>query len=262
MPLPLAAAIPAIGSVVGAGINAWSQGRQNRRSQDFSREMYDRQYNDNLEFWRMQNDYNHPSAQAKRLQEAGLNKSLMYGNSASGGNAGPISTPDVQSAQFKSPDLGGIVTGAMQNVLAYQDVRIKQAQHDNLRAQNQQILESTLLTKANRITEDSQRGIKTKQITTDVADKIQSGSLRVNQNTRENQRINNETRKLEADLKSAVLRDENLKMNTKAASARIDQILKSTEYLQLKKEMLEMGVNTSDPLFVRIIQQIISQSLN
>lgn len=46
--------------------------------------------------WRDQNKYNHPAAQRERLEQAGLNPALMYGSGASGGNAGPITTPQHQ----------------------------------------------------------------------------------------------------------------------------------------------------------------------
>ena len=45
-------------------------------------------------FWDMQNRYNHPKEQVKRLREAGLNPALMYGKSASPGIAGDVGSPE------------------------------------------------------------------------------------------------------------------------------------------------------------------------
>lgn len=146
MPFPLLAPLITAGaSLLGGAADAFSTGRQNRRSMDFSREMYQRQYNDNLNLWKLQNEYNSPQAQMKRFQQAGLNPHLIYGQGNSG-NAGNIPTPDVQSPQFRSPDIGGSIAGAGLNFInSIYDLDIKAAQADNLRSQNTVIQQDALL---------------------------------------------------------------------------------------------------------------------
>lgn len=86
---------------------------QNRQDNaDYNREladqyaMYERQFNDNkamyelqkndaISFWNMQNEYNSPAQQMKRLSDAGLNPMLVYGNGADN-TSGAISTPSAQ----------------------------------------------------------------------------------------------------------------------------------------------------------------------
>lgn len=146
MPAPLAAPLIAAGSsLLGGGINAWQTGRMNRASRRFAREMYARTKADNLEFWNMTNQYNSPQAQMARFQEAGLNPHLIYGQGNSG-PAGNIPTPDVQQPQFRTPEWGNAVSGAGLNLVnAMYDLEIKQAQADNLKAQNSVIRQDALL---------------------------------------------------------------------------------------------------------------------
>jgi len=124
-----------IGAIAGTLLNNLSINKQNRRSENFSREMYDRQFTDNVNFWKQQNEYNDPSSQMARLQKAGLNPAMMYGGSggaASSGQAGSIQTPDIQRPEFRPQDFGQIP----QQIGAYADIGIKKAQTNLLRTQN------------------------------------------------------------------------------------------------------------------------------
>lgn len=94
--------------------------------------MYDKQYGDNVKFWNMQNDYNSPERQMERLKLAGINPVEAYGGMSGSSSASPISTPDTQTPQFKTPEWGG--TLSFMNQLY--DLEIKQAQVDNLKADN------------------------------------------------------------------------------------------------------------------------------
>ena len=59
MPIP-AAAIPALTSAGGGLLQGASNLFSNYQSQQFQKQMYGRQYNDNIKFWQMQNEYNAP----------------------------------------------------------------------------------------------------------------------------------------------------------------------------------------------------------
>lgn len=146
--MPIGAIITALGSLAGGAVNALQQNRQNRRSQQFALDMYNRQKADNLEFWNMQNDYNSPQAQMKRFQEANLNPNLIYGQ-GSGGNAGSIQTPDLKMPEFRSSNLGDSISSAATNGLnAYFDIQYRKAQLDNARAQNTVLQEEATLKRA------------------------------------------------------------------------------------------------------------------
>lgn len=58
--------------------------------------MYQRQYDDNLALWNMQNDYNDAQSQRQRLEDAGLNPYMMM-NGGSAGTAQGIDAPNPQS---------------------------------------------------------------------------------------------------------------------------------------------------------------------
>lgn len=144
MPIPAAAAIAAA-NLAGSAGNSIGQVLTNRGNRKFAREMYDRQKSDNIEFWNMQNEYNSPAAQMRRFQEAGLNKNLIYGQ---GNTAGAISTPDVQQGQSRNPEFGNIASEGIMGLLQYYDLKIKQAQHDNLLDQGTVIREDAMLRRA------------------------------------------------------------------------------------------------------------------
>lgn len=118
LPAIAAAGIGVLGSVVGNVLNTRSTKKTNERSERFSREMYERQRADALSDWHMQNSYNDPSAVMQRLQNAGLNPALAYGN---GAQAQATSAPRGSTAQnpnFKPPqvqtDAGSIALMALQ----------------------------------------------------------------------------------------------------------------------------------------------------
>lgn len=136
MPFPVGAAIAAAGAVAGSGINATIQGKMNRKSIQYAREAYQREYQDSLAFWNMQNEYNSPAAQMQRYQEAGLNPNLVYSNGGSAGNAGQIQVPDMQRADLRAPEWGNAIPSGISAFSAIYDLDIKQAQADLLRKQN------------------------------------------------------------------------------------------------------------------------------
>lgn len=107
------------------GINAVSQGTQNRANRRFAEKMFQWEVDANRENWRMANEYNSPQQQMKRLTEAGLNPNLVYGNgaTATGGSisSAGASSPQGQPAMF---DFGSAVG-------KYLDAEFKQTQIDN-----------------------------------------------------------------------------------------------------------------------------------
>lgn len=120
-------------SATGQLMNAFQTGQMNKKSREFSREMYNVQKADNLAFWNMQNEYNSPEAQMQRFKDAGLNPNLIYGQQ---NTAGPLSSPDVQKPQFEVPRYGDAVPSALSAIDLITNLELRQAQVDNARAQN------------------------------------------------------------------------------------------------------------------------------
>jgi len=146
MPIPLlaGAAIGAGSQLAGGILNSGAQRDANRESQFYSEKMYERQKADNLEFWRMQNEYNSPAAQMQRFKDAGLNPHLIYGQ-GSNGNSGAIQSPTVQRPEFNSTRPGDAISGAgLAFINGMYDLEMKQAQIDNLRETNKVIKEDAV----------------------------------------------------------------------------------------------------------------------
>lgn len=144
--------ISTLGTIAGGLLQTKATKEANRQSQQFAINRYNVERQDNLDFWRQQNEYNSAVNQKKRLQEAGLNPALLYGGSATGaaGTAGPLNTPDTQSAQFRVPDK----TFIGNSIGDYFDTKIKQAQYSNLLTQNTVNLEEAALKQSTRTGKD------------------------------------------------------------------------------------------------------------
>ena len=83
---------------------------QYQANSKLANEAYDRQ----IEFWNMQNAYNTPAAQMRRLQKAGLNPAMLNGGSTqnTAGNLSSVPQAQVSLPSASSPDspLQGIAT--------------------------------------------------------------------------------------------------------------------------------------------------------
>lgn len=72
-----------ISNFAGLALSASANKHQQQRAIDYNWDMARWQNATNIENWDMQNAYNHPSAQMKRLEESGLNPNLVYGKGTS-----------------------------------------------------------------------------------------------------------------------------------------------------------------------------------
>lgn len=129
--MPLIPLIAAAAPAIGSALSGLFGGRAQKKANEANRELAEYQYGKQLEMWHLQNQYNAPSAQMQRFKEAGLNPNLIYGQ----GNPGNAST----LPQYQAPRMSPVnyMPNDVPNVLSmFQDYQMKQAQTDNLRAQN------------------------------------------------------------------------------------------------------------------------------
>lgn len=136
-----------IAPAVGAAGSIVSDALSNRANRELSREI--RAWS--LDQWHRQNSYNHPSQQMARLQEAGLNPHLIYGDSVSGssGNAEKVSVPSGGAAmQFNNP------------MDAFTDARLRSAQTNNVQAQEDNVVQETAL-KGQQTAHEASKNAKT-----------------------------------------------------------------------------------------------------
>lgn len=128
MPLPALAA-----PIIGAGLDALTGLLGNQSTNKANKELAEYQYQKDLEMWNRSNEYNTPAAQMQRYKDAGLNPNLMYGQ----GNSGNVSTA---MPKYQAPSMDNHVNAKFDMLPAlslYQDVQVKKAQIDNLKAQTQ-----------------------------------------------------------------------------------------------------------------------------
>lgn len=121
--------VPGAG-IISNAINVAAQAGTNKRNRKFTREMYWRQREDSLSDWEMQNAYNSPAAQMERLKAAGLNPNLVYGTGAATSNAAPVRQSSSSGGQGQAPSVD-----LQTPVMGMYDMRIKNAQADNLQQQ-------------------------------------------------------------------------------------------------------------------------------
>lgn len=138
------------------GINIMTQSIMNKRQQQFAVDMYNRQRSDALADWKTYTDYNSPSSQMERLKAAGLNPNLVYGNGADATANSPIRNTDAPTWKPEAPRVDSRYSSGLSD---FQDVRIKEAQVQNLEAQNQDIRNSAAL-KAVQVANGLKEGAK------------------------------------------------------------------------------------------------------
>lgn len=264
MAAPLAPALIAGGaSLIGGAVNALTGANANKKNREFQERMYERQKSDSLAFWDLQNEYNNPQAQMKRLQEAGLNPNLVYGSGGqTGGTASPISTPDRgsyshQPAQF---DFGG---AASQAFSTYFDTQIKQAQLDNLKAQNTDIVNSALLKSAQTMSTIATGG-KTQFQTEFLKDTahITRAFMAEQANKMHYDQYQSQAAAAVADDKNQ-LTIQGLRQNISNMRDTGQSIKMRNALMQIEKDLRSQGFNPNDPIYVRMIARLMaSQGFN
>ncbi len=155
MPFPLLAAAP----IIGAGITGLSQAITNNQNIQSQNNYNEDMKNWNEKMWNMNNAYNTPLAQRKRMTEAGLSPQLMYGQGTPGNSSSPVSAP--QGA--KAPQSQELLQGANIGLL-YAQAKNLEADTANKLATNPLLKEKTntqksytALTDAKVFTEDARK---------------------------------------------------------------------------------------------------------
>lgn len=253
---------PVTGTLIGTGVaaamsggNMAFQGNMNKKNRRFAEKMYRQQYQDELAFWRMNNEYNHPTAQMERLRNAGLNPHLVYGNGAVGNSSSAPNAPSQARWEGKAPQmLPNVISDGIDR---YYNLEAKKAQTDNMRAQN------TLLQKEAAM---QSLGILQKAFDLDVSYETKEAIIgrafsewakSQEQGYSEAQRglgigQENEIRKRLMDagiyLDKAKAGLENLRVDT--GNKRIDTQLKNLDLM-----LWDQGISRTDPIWMRIIYQ-------
>lgn len=294
-----------VASLIGGGISAVAGLFGGKKSNDANIKVA-REYNQgqmdlakyqneqNIKMWNMQNEYNTPAMQMERMQEAGLNPHLMYGQGTTG-NAS--SAPDAMTPQMTKPDLsyqyvadaGKSVGDAVQSYIQAQmaDASIKKIDADTaLTRQNivnmqedeklkklHQISMGFANSKSQKELEFWEQRYNAEMAVLDSTNVLQRSASELNDARRfdsnamrplRKQLIKAQTRLAVA---SALLHDSNVKLN----SARVDQIANSIELTDsqitsnnleniIRTKLIHSGVNLRGSLLERVVNSI-SRSL-
>ncbi len=95
----------AAGGIIGTAINNYNQRKMARESMQWQQQENERAFQRDVQMWNMQNQYNSPEAQRKRLEDAGFNPQLAFGNGIQGSIGNADSSPKYNPAQAITPDL-------------------------------------------------------------------------------------------------------------------------------------------------------------
>lgn len=237
MPLGLAASA-AIGAAGSLGSSLLSNSG-NRRSQQRANKY-------NIDFWKMQNEYNNPTAQMKRLREAGLNPNMIYGASPTSatGNAGAIAPAKAAPYNVENP---------LKDITQFATVQQKNATTNNLEAQNTVLQQEAILKGA----QASKIGIDTakSQFDYDLAKELRSTSLQAAQANLRDLQQNIIGKELDNTFKNQGLKDNLLKIYYEAQNAQqnYEGTKLSNTLKQLEIDLRKLGIEKTDPWYFRIL---------
>lgn len=270
MPIPIAiaaAAMNAGSSILGNVLNASSNKKINRENQNFAREMYNRQREDALADYQMQNEYDSPKMQMARLRDAGLNPNLVYGHGADaqGGTVRSSSAPSY-SGQPTNYDFRGLG----ESFLAYQDIKLREAQTDNLTRQNSVIAQDAILRAAQ--VQSTLADAHTKEFDLKMKNELKEISLEAANESLKKLKTDVDRNEIGLDLDQRTF-DANIKKTEAEArkalgeagasqhmEARvleeIKNLKKDGDIKQFQINLNKLGLTSSDPVYMRILQTL------
>lgn len=116
------------GGMAGAAIGGLFDIATSALNNKYQQEQMQLQNQMNIDQWNRENQYNSPTAQMQRLSAAGLNPNLVYGNGATTLSA---SSPKLEAAQKKAPDLGQYAVMAVNAMLKQKELDIREKEVDS-----------------------------------------------------------------------------------------------------------------------------------
>lgn len=208
----------------------WMQNRYNKKAFERSKDFY-------WEQWNANNEYNTPSAQRKRLEEAGFNPALMYNQSGGTGNATMTSGPEMSPTQT-APLPGG---------LEYSQIQLIKSQIDEtdaragllIKEQLTEQYEANLKKLQGNLTEEQRRELEIKNSRLeDLLDmQLEKDASIINKQTQDiaesKQRVTESKNRISID-------NINIELKKKLTDAQIDKI--KSEMDKINAEMVKLGI--------------------
>lgn len=237
MPFPIGAAIGAGASLLGSIFS--NSGARKRQ------ELANAQ---NIEFWQMQNAYNHPSQQMARLKQAGLNPNLVYGGSTgqASGQASNIAPSKAAPYEIENP---------IRDIGHFANLAFKEAQENNVLENTKVQAQENLLKQAQTINVLEQgKSAKTKAMVDEAISKYQIDASR---EQLRGIKMANTGKNVDNLLKSATF---NSKVNLIKEQVKHVQSQKQGQQLtntlrELQVELKELGIEPTDNMLFRMFGQ-------
>lgn len=208
-------------SAIGTIGNFFTGGVSARKQYQYQSKLMDKQNQQQIDFWKMNNEYNTPLAQRARLEQAGLNPDLMYGGS---GNmpqsqmpnaASPGSAPNVDYGSFSD------------NLRFAMQAQVMDAQVSKIEQENKLLAEQAL-------TQAQQRELWAAQAKESWLRAEHQGIYNRHADTR--YFLENETRSLKNTLLGA-------DVNSYETRLRLDQQRVANDNMRAKVQVLQLGLN-------------------
>lgn len=231
-----------------------------------AKNMYQRQYNDNVRFWNMQNMYNAPVNQMSRLSDAGLNPNLVYGGSpgSTSGNAGSINTPNLPPGQ-----LMGFENIGLDFLNSMYSLESKEAEVDKLKAQKVAILSDAALKAANtdRAGFDLDLARHLREYTIEgVKEGVRKTQADIRYTLGKNER---EAVMTSQNIQESMQRILSMKIGRAKTGEEIknlkavrDNLWKDSELKQLDIDLKRQGIWPQDGLFARVVGRMLPRYIN
>lgn len=208
-------------SGIGAIGNLFTGGASARKQYQYQSKLMDKQNQQQIDFWKMNNEYNTPFNQRARLEQAGLNPDLMYGGSGNIGQsqmpsaASPGSAPNVDYGSFSD------------NLRFAMQAQVMDAQVSKIEQENKLLAEQAL-------NQAQQRELWAAQAKEAWVRAEHQGIYNRHADTR--YFLENETRALKNTLLGA-------DVNSYETRLRLDQQRVANDNMRAKVQVLQLGLN-------------------
>lgn len=251
-----AAGIAAGGALLGSAMGSKSQSDANKANMELAKY----QHSKNVEMWHMQNAYNSPEEQMKRLKNAKLNPNMVYGPGAVANNAG--TAPEYKAPHMQAyTGFGNLGMNDASNI--WLQGRMNEAQVNNLEQQNSLIKSQNSYQQAKTISEtlnqaQTQARTARTKFDLDLAKSLKRYTLEAAEaNIKHTQATTN---KLTYDVQNLVSTMEFRELQKKYTMAQTAQVVKATQkllqdynYDEFEQTMKTAGIYPNDNVISRFI---------
>lgn len=207
-------------SAIGAIGNFFTGGASARKQYQYQSKLMDKQNQQQIDFWKMNNEYNTPFNQRARLEQAGLNPDLMYGGS---GNMYQSQMPGAASGSAPNVDYGSF----SDNLRFVMQAQVMDAQVSKIEQENKLLAEQAL-------NQAQQRELWAAQAKEAWVRAEHQGIYNRHADTR--YFLENETRALKNTLLGA-------DVNSYETRLRLDQQRVANDNMRAKVQVLQLGLN-------------------